>query len=424
MNWLTFFAPLASVFLLVLGNGVSTTLTTIEMNANNASNLAIGLVSSAYFFGLVMGSYKCQSLIIRVRHIRAFAALGTLLVAVVIIQGMFYNFWLWGLLRFMVGYCLAGLYITIESWMLAGSTSSSHGKMLGIYMMVFYLAQASSQLFLNIPTSDVLVLFCVIAMFTALSVVPLAMTRVEAPSPEHPEVISLSFLFKRTSVGVLGCFVSGIILSVIYTFLPKFMVQIEHANAVSYAMFATILGGTLCQFPIGKLSDLIDRRRVIIMTLIGVTIAAAVMMIFFSSITAVIMVCVLLGGMAFAIYPVSITYSIDFIESNRVLSATAMLFVAYGIGSSIGPVLVVPFTYVNETLGYFFFLALVSVIFGLYVAYRMIRLPIVFKVEENQFISMPQTSFEAQQLDPRAHDNTQLEFDFMSSLAPPAPVKE
>jgi len=323
-------------------------------------------------------------------------------------------------LRFLVGYCLAGLYITIESWMLGGSTSASHGKMLAVYMMVFYLAQATSQLFLNLPTSSTLVLFCVIAMLTALSVVPLAMTRMEAPSPEHPEVISLPFLFKRTSVGVLGCFVSGVILSVIYTFLPKFMIQVEYAHAVSFAMFATIMGGTLFQFPIGKLSDLIDRRRVLLMILAGVAIAAVVMIFFYQSLTAALIVCFIMGGAAFGLYPVSITYSIDFIESNRVLSATAMLFVAYGIGSSIGPVLVVPFTYLHETLGYFFFLITVSVIFALYVSYRMIRLPIVFKVEENQFISMPQTSFEAQQLDPRAHDSAQLEFDFMSTLSPPA----
>lgn len=183
-----FIAPMISIILLVLGSGVSTTLTTLVMSEQDISNTAIAVVSSAFFVGVMLGSYFCQSFIFRVKHIRAYAALGTICVAGIIIQSLYFSVYLWALLRLSTGFCLAGLYIVIESWLLGLSVESNRGQILAIYMMSFYAAQASSQLILKIPGITTLVIFSLIAIFMAFSVVPLAVTRFSPPAPEKQKL--------------------------------------------------------------------------------------------------------------------------------------------------------------------------------------------------------------------------------------------
>ncbi len=408
-----YIAPIFSIILLVLGSGgVSMTLTTVVMDQHGSSHLAIALVSSAFFVGIIMGACQCQNFIFRISHIRAFAALGTLCAAATLAQGLWFNVFSWVFLRFVIGFSLAGLYVVIESWLLGLSTAENRGRVLSVYLVAFYAAQASSQWLLEIPHDNFLVIFVWIALFTALSVIPLAITRYTAPMPESPEVISLRFLWKRTSLGIVGCVISGCILSVIYSFLPKFLVDVGYENQVAAAMFSVILGGTLLQYPIGKLSDIIDRRKVLVAMCIACVVCAIGFIQFYQHIYLVYALCFLLGGTTFTIYPISVSHGVDFVESHRIISAAAVLYIAYGIGSVMGPLMVVPFSYFSPNAGYFIYMILFSLLLAGYAIFRIIRLPEVVRGVDNQFISMPQASFEAQQLDPRAKDLKQTSFDF------------
>jgi MFS family permease len=407
-----YIAPILSNILLVLGSGVSTTMTTIGMDLSEASSFAIAMVGSAFFVGIAVGSYQCQRFIFQITHIRAYAAFGSLLVAATVSQGLWYNEYSWMFLRFIIGYCLAGMYIVIESWLLGLSNEATRGRVLAIYMGTFYAAQATSQWLLEVPYNTFLVIFALIALFSALSMVPLAVTRYKAPMPESPEIISILLLWKRTSLGLVGCVASGLILSVIYSLLPKFMVDIGYVNYVAMAMFLVILGGTLLQFPIGKLSDHFDRRKVLVGICLACILCALGFMMFYQNLTLVLLFCFLLGGATFVIYPVSISHSIDFVESHRIVSAAAVLYISYGIGSAVGPVLTVPFINMSATRGYFIYIIMCSVLLAGFTVYRIIRLPVVVRGAANQFVSMPQTSPEAQQLDPRAQEWQQLSFDF------------
>lgn len=412
MNIPLFVAPIVSIILLVLGSGVSTTLTTLVMSEHDIDNASIAMVSSAFFIGVMLGSYFCQHFIFRVKHIRAYAALGTICVAGVIVQSLCFNMVVWTLVRFLTGYCLAGLFIVIESWLLGLSAENNRGQVLAIYMMSFYAAQATSQLLLRIPDITPPVVFSIIAICMAISVVPLAITRFTPPVPEKTEIISLGFLFRRASLGVVGCILSGLTLSVIYSFVPKYLVQIGQPESIALVMFAIILGGTLLQFPIGRLSDLFDRRRVLMAVSLACVAVAVGIIYLHDDFYWLMALCFLLGGTAFMIYPLAISHTIDFIESSRVLSAVAVLYIAYGIGSSFGPMLVVPFIRYLGTAGYFVYIGLMPGLLSLYCVYRLIRLPVVYRGIANQFVTMPTATFEAQHLDPRVQGPVQLEFDF------------
>lgn len=204
-------------------------------------------------------------------------------------------------------------------------------------------------------------------------------------------------------------------LSVIYSFIPKYLVQIGQPESVALVMFSIILGGTLLQFPIGRLSDLFDRRRVLMLVALACILVAIGIIMLHDNYYLLLGLCFLLGGSAFMIYPIAISHTIDFIESSRVLSAVAVLYIAYGIGSSFGPVLVVPFTWAFGSSGYFIYIALMSTLLMLYCIYRVIRLPVVYRGIANQFVAMPSATFEGQHMDPRVQGQTQLEFDFSSN---------
>lgn len=405
-NHLIFLAPLLSILVLVLGNGVSVSLTTVIMNSHAASNINIAVVSSMGFLGVILGSYFSQSVIIRLGHVRAYMIFALLCITVCILQGLIYNVLGWALLRLLNGISLAGMYIIIESWLLGLSNPQNRGRVLGIYMFSFYAGQSMSQWLLDIPDATALFLLSTIAFCTALSIIPLVTSRFTPPKAEASVGMSVSYVSRRALLGVAGCLGSGMILSVIYSFVPKFLVHVGHQNAVADAMFAVILGGTLMQYPIGKLSDKFDRRWVLAFASLACALIGGLIAIHYENLTSLVVLCFFLGGTSFLIYPISIAYTVDRMDPGHVLLAVSVLYIVYAVGSVIGPLMVVPFLYISDLTGYFIYMGIAGL--GLAGACLVDRLHVPQQpVHEVDFVSVPQTSIEAPHLDPRVPEDEQ-----------------
>jgi MFS family permease len=400
---LKFLSPLLSILVLVLGNGVSVSLTTVIMNAHAASNISIAIVSSMGFFGVILGSYLCQSVIIRFGHVRAYVLFALLCIVACVLQGLIYNEPAWVLFRLLVGIALAGMYIIIESWLLGLSNAENRGRVLGIYMLSFYAGQSMSQWLLDIPDATALFLLSMIALCTAISIIPLVMTKFTPPKAEDTMGMSVKYVSRRALLGVLGCLGSGMILSVIYSFVPKFLIHVGHGDTVADAMFAVILGGTLMQYPIGKLSDKFDRRWVLAFASLACALVGGLIAIHYENLTVLLPLCFLLGGSSFLIYPISIAYTVDRMDPRHVLVAVSVLYIVYAVGSVIGPLLVVPFLYISDLTGYFIYIGIAGL--GIAAACLVDRLHMPQqRVHEVDFVSVPQTSIEAPHLDPRVPD--------------------
>lgn len=402
---LVFLAPLISILVLVLGNGVSVSLTTVIMNTHHASNLAIAIVSSFGFLGIIAGSYACETIIARLGHVRAYMIFALLCIVSCMAQGLYYSVWSWVLLRFLVGISLAGMYIIIESWLLGLSNPKNRGVVLGVYMLSFYAGQAMSQWMLDIPNATGLFLLSLISVCTAISIIPLILTRFVPPKAEKNTGLSLVFVSKRAMLGVIGCLGSGMILSVIYSFMPKFLISVGHGADVANALFAVILGGTLMQYPIGKLSDRFDRRWVLAFVSLSCALIGGLIALFYGNLRVLELLCFLLGGTSFLIYPISIAYTVDRMDAKHVLLAVAALYIVYAVGSAIGPLLVVPFLHISDLTGYFIYIGIASL--SLTVACLINRFHVPTEpVHENEFVAVPQTSIEAVHLDPRVPEES------------------
>lgn len=399
-DFLKFLAPLLSIFVLVLGNGVSVSLTTVIMNTHAASNVAIAFVSSAGFLGIILGSYVCQSIILRLGHVRAYVVFAVLCMITCVAQGLFYSVLSWIVLRFMSGVSVAGMYIIIESWLLGLSNPCNRGRVLGIYMLSFYSGQAMSQWLMDIPEATALFLLSLIALATAISIIPLVSTRFTPPKAEKAAALSVVYVSRRAMLGVIGCLGSGMILSVIYSFVPKFLIYVGHGADVANAMFAVILGGTLMQYPIGRVSDRFDRRWVLAFASLACALVGALIAIYYSSLWVLLLLSFCLGGTSFLIYPISIAYTVDRMDSQHVLIAVSVLYIVYALGSVIGPLLVVPFLLISDLTGYFIYIGIAGL--GLAIACLCDRFHTPEKpLHEVDFVPLPQTSIEASQLDPR-----------------------
>lgn len=333
--------PIIAMCVLSFGNGYFTTYSSIEINSLGRSNLMIGIISAAYFLGMTAGSYFSQFTIVRVGYIRAFVLFASLMAISALIVGINKSVPVWVFFRFVCGYSLAALFIVIESWCILSAERKNRGLVFSIYLFVYYGTQALSQLVINVHFSNGLLAYCFISSLCSVAIVLMAFTKTVAPVPHSEEVCSPIRIIKKVPLAMAASVIGGSLLGSIYTLLPIFMVRvnIEH-DMVSVLMMTTILGGMLLQVPIGKISDLIDRRKVILLAGAGIFIASLLIAIFHTSYLIFGVVIFVFGGCAFVIYPLSISHASDFLEENEVLGAIGVLTIAYGVGSVVSPVII------------------------------------------------------------------------------------
>ncbi|MBK2026421.1 MFS transporter [Francisella philomiragia] len=364
--------PIIAMCVLSFGNGYFTTYSSIELNSLGRSNLMIGIISAAYFFGMTAGSYFSQFTIVRVGYIRAFVLFASLMAISTLIVGVNKSVPVWVFFRFVCGYSLAALFIVIESWCILSAERKNRGLVFSIYLFVYYGTQALSQLMINVHFSNGLLAYCFISSLCSVAIVLMAFTKTVAPVPHSEGGCSPLRIIKKVPLAMAASVIGGSLLGSIYTLLPIFMVRvnIQH-DMVSVLMMTTILGGMLLQVPIGKISDLIDRRKVILLAGAGILIASLLIVIFHTSYLIFGVVIFVFGGCAFVIYPLSISHASDFLEENEVLGAIGVLTIAYGIGSVVSPVIISSVMSVFGPFGFFIITAILSAILCVYSTYRI-----------------------------------------------------
>ena len=383
---LQFFNPILSMLILTLGNGLYTTITTLQLKSMNLSSLSIGLVSAAYFVGLMLGPFHTQLTIVRVGHIRAYGVFAGIMTASVLLQGMVQSVVIWAVLRFFAGYALAGLFICIESWLLAGAENDSKGRVMGLYLFVYYIAQACSQLLLKINYPNPLMEFAFIALMAVISILPVMLTRFSAPQPEDMQLTSPLVLLKKVPLGMWASFLGGMLLAVIYTMYPLVLKLSGFArHDIALMMFVTVLGGALLQLPVGKFSDIIDRRKVLLLVCVILAVLALVGLIWHQGFWMVLALSFLVGGFCFTIYPLAISHTGDYVEPSLAVTAITVLTVVYGCGSIIGPV-VLPIYLHWHMAGYFAFLITIALILAGICLWRLTRREAVPAADQASYV--------------------------------------
>lgn len=400
-------SPLAGLFILILGNSLFNTLVILRLHQQGAASLLIGIMTGVYYLGLALGSFRVEPFIVRVGHIRAFAAFASLLTVTYLLQGIFTQTWVWIVLRIAGGVATAGLFIVIESWLLLLGAADTRGKILALYMISLYAAQATGQFLINLGPVNTLLLFAVAAIFCALSIIPLVMTKIGQPEIQATSVLNIRTLYRISGTGVLGCLGAGLILGAIYGLLPLVIIDMFKAqHYVAPLMALTIFGGMLLQYPLGKLSDLIERRKVLMGVTISLGLLSAFMALTFHNITISTITVFFLGGVTFTIYPMSIAQACDNLQQEDIISGTQGLLLAYSVGAAAGPIIAPLFIHALGPRGLFTYFAFLAVLLTCYFGWRRVQAPI--QAQEDSFVPMVQTTPVMSELDPRAPEEEEL----------------
>lgn len=391
---------LMSLFIFMLGNGLFNTLIPLRMKFEQVPTFLIGLIGSTYYAGLVVGSFRMEPFIVRVGHIRAFSVFASMLAAICVLHGLFFNVWLWVGLRFLGGFATAGLFIVIESWLLLLGTKNSRGRILSLYMVVLYAGQALGQFLINLDNQTNLTLYAFAGMLGSLSVIPIAMSKIPAPKIEKVSKLDFKLLWKKATTGLVGSFCSGLILGSVYGLFPVYLLsKFSSASSVAFFMATIILGGMALQYPVGKISDFFDRRLVLIIINLSVIVCSTILSFMVAVPYIGVLIVFVLGGLTFTIYPLSITYGCESLESEDIVAGSQGLLLAYSIGASAGPLLAPIFIYFLGKEGLPIFFAVISAILATFIVWRkMVRQS---QPQEESFISVTQTTPVITELDPR-----------------------
>lgn len=329
---------LFSIGILLFGNGLQGTLLTLRGAIEGFSESTIGIIMSMYFIGFVFGSFLCPKVIQRVGHIRTFSIMASTSASTIILMGFFVNPQFWSIMRFVLGICMVGIYLVIESWLNTQANNKNRGRVFGIYILVNLLFLASGQFLILIGDINSLDLFAITAALFSISLIPVALTRLSEPPPVNEIRIQLRKLYQISSLGFMGSFISGLLSSSFWAMGPLFA-RLSDLNEFGIALFmsATIFGGALLQWPIGYWSDTTDRRMTIVLVCIISAIVSLLAILLTESLYWLMVCMFLFGGMLFSIYPISVAHVNDHPDATDRVTISINLLLVYGIGAAIGP---------------------------------------------------------------------------------------
>jgi MFS family permease len=374
------FSLLLGIASLLVGMGALGTLLGVRAGIEQFGPPVTGVVMAAYFLGFIVGNYLCPPLIHRVGHIRAYAAMAAIVTAVALSHALVVHPLAWFVLRVVNGACMMGLYMVVESWLNAITPNERRGQVFAVYMATTLLAMAAGQYLILVGEITSMMPFALAAIFLSLGLVPVALTRIGQPVPMEVPRLFLRTLFAAAPLGAVGALFAGLATGAFWGMGPLFAHRIGlPPTGVALFMSAAILGGALLQWPIGRLSDNSDRRRVLAVVCLGAVVAALATYGFILAIPDVLYISAFIyGGFAFTVYSLSVAHTNDHLGKDQALEATRSLLLLHGIGAVIGPALagvLMEWLGAGSLLLYF---AVVLALLGLYAVFRMrSRLPII-----------------------------------------------
>ena len=401
-----FIALLIATTILTMGNGLMNSLLSINMRLQSYDDQIIGLVMSANYLGILLGVYFCQKVVHQVGHIRSFAVFAAVMTAVSLVHGLYMSAWLWALLRICNGLCVTGLFMVIESWLNEKVEPAFRGRLLSIYMILVYFGIGSGQLLLNVSDVQGQAIFMLAAILFALCLVPISITRAVNPQPLKVPHYNVMKLFKLAPLSMVGSFVAGMINSSFYSMGPMFGLDLGFpVSQVSFFMSLTVWAGLLFQYPVGRLSDRLDRLTVLSALGFLVMLVSLGMVVLGRAGLGVLMPLTFCFGMVFTIYPVAMARAQDNMDKESIVPVSAALILFFGIGACFGPISASFVMSKVGPFGLYYFTAGCGGTLGLIVWSLRNKLPSNFE-EQVPYIPIPRTSPVVSTIDPRGEQES------------------
>lgn len=387
------------------GNSLLGVVLPLRMEAAGYPVALTGTIMAAYYLGLALGGLRGKHVIFCIGHIRAFAVFATLTAVTTLAYAAFFHPAAWLILRIVNGFCIAGMTATIESWLNTRSSNETRGRVLGFYMLTFYLAIAAGQTMVNLADVGAPDLFMLAASLIGLSLIPVAMTRLGEPNLSDSRVLNIRDLDAASPVGVVGAAVAGLMVGSFYALGVVFARRIGlGVSEAALFMSVVVLGGLAAQVPMGVLADRYDRRVIMSGTLLAVGAAWGMLASFVASglpFVALLSVALAFGGAMSSVYPLCVAQTFDRLERRYYIAASGRLLMVYSIGATVGPLLAATLMSIYGPSSFFLFESAVAILFAVFVLVRVSRQPCLPVDQRERYVPLPDVTPIAMALDPR-----------------------
>ena len=382
-------ALLLGMFLLMVGNGMQGTLLGVRGEIEGFSTLEMSIVMSAYFAGFLGGSRLAPRMIRRVGHVRVFAALASLISAVMILYPTFADPWVWTFGRVIIGFCFSAVYVTAESWLNDAADNSNRGQALSLYMIVQTLGIVASQALLLTADPSGFVLFVIPSVLVSIAITPILLSISPTPAFDTTKPMTLRELTRVSPLGVFGMFVLGGVFSAQFGMASVYGAQAGLSVAQISTFVATFfVGAVMLQYPIGWMSDRLD-RRVLITAVSAIGVAGSILgMLFGGTFSLLLASAFVVGGMSNPLYSLLIAHTNDFLDHDDMAAASGGLVFLNGLGAVFGPLIVGALMENIGPGGFYLFTAALFAVLVAYAAYRMTQRATIPVDETGSYVVM------------------------------------
>ena len=365
-------ALLLGMMLLQVGNGMQGTLLGVRGALEGFSTYEMSVVMSSYFVGFLFGSRLAPEMIRRVGHVRVFAALGSMISAVLILYPTIAEPWAWSVGRVLIGFCFSGVYVTAESWLNNSATNATRGKALSLYMIVQMIGIVSAQGLMVLADPSGYVLFVIPSVLVSLAFAPILLSVSPTPAFGTTKPLSLRQIMKISPLGCVGMLLTGGVFAAQFGMAAVYGAEAGlNVGQISAFVASFYVAAVVAQYPLGWLSDRMDRRKLIAAVSLGTGVGAVIGMMLGDNFWFLMLAAFIVGGTSNPLYSLLIAYTNDFLAHEDMAAAAGGMVFINGLGAIAGPLMVCWMMGVMGPGGYFLYIAVLMFAMVAYAIYRM-----------------------------------------------------
>ena len=394
-------ALFTGIGIIMIAHGLQGNLMGLRAVIENFNVITTGIFMSGYYVGYFIGSHTTPILVSKVGHIRVFAAFASLASLVILVHSVFVNPYVWFTLRVLTGISMVCIYTVAESWLNDRSSNKNRGSVLSIYMVILYGSMGIGMFLLNFSSPANYEPFILISVITSIALIPILLTKKKPPTFKKIKSMPLKELYETSPFGMVSAFFYGTIQSALFTLLAVYAASMNFTIfQISLVTFLLAISGAISQYPIGKLSDKYDRRKVIVISTFGASIFALFAIIssgqmYLPGALATSKIWFFIFLICFSIcslpmFSLICAHTNDYIPKEKFVAAGAGIQFTFGLGAMSGPFLCSIFMNVVGANGFFIFLLFFHALIGIFGIYRM-KVRETVENPDSQFVAMPST---------------------------------
>ena len=386
-------ALLLGMGLLMVGNGMQSTLLGVRGQIENFGTFEMSVVISAYFIGFLGGSRMAPNLIRRVGHVRVFAALASLISAVMILYPTLVNPWVWVLGRILIGFCFSAVFVTAESWLNDAASNENRGQALSIYMIIQTAGIVLAQGLMVTADPSGYVLFVIPSILVSIAITPILLSISPTPAFDTTKAMSLRELMGFSPLGCVGMFLLGGVFSAQFGMASVYGTEAGLTVGEISIFVATIfIGGMLTQYPLGWLSDRMDRRALIALTAAVGAVGASIGVMSNGDFNLILVAAFLMGSTSNPLYSLLLAYTNDFLDHEDMAAGSGGMIFLNGLGAVSGPLITGWMMSVFGPSGFYMLIGVLFTMLAIYAVYRATQRPAIPVDETGSFVAMSQSA--------------------------------